>query len=135
MKTALTFNPQSKAMKTLVLSKTYEEWRRACVNIHRDEILGSCPNDLHFVAKVIRALKLFKHGIYFKYPLCCIIQFVKEDLGGHPAAMLRIHDFDPKNDFNEIEHIPCNWCAKKIANKENGEDEKEMVAVNYKRSS
>ena len=77
----------------------------------------------------------FKHLYYgliiYKYPLCCIFQFVKESWFCTPSALKRYKDYGLIWGSNPIimseelgEHVPCDKCMNqrlkilKVLNKE-----------------
>ena len=67
-------------------------------------------------------------GLYYKYPLCCVIQFSYESLKATHSAEYRWETFgikicDKPPKFKEkrkyvviekIQHVPCNRCMRKI---------------------
>ena len=57
------------------------------------------------------AIRHFKHGLYYKFPLCCIIQFSLEISQLIAPASKRNIDFDCSETSDEG-FVPCNKCLK-----------------------
>ncbi len=59
---------------------------------------------------VYQAFIDIKCGIFiYKYPLCCILQYVIETLKCEPSAYKRQHEY---NYIFNGRYIPCNQCLK-----------------------
>jgi len=53
---------------------------------------------LPFRNRIIKAMKDFRAGMYYKYPICCVLNFCFDVLLDRPSAQLRWSD---KTDFVE----------------------------------
>ncbi len=58
--------------------------------------------------------QLYLGLIVYKYPLCCVLQFVKEGQLCIPSALKRYKDYDliwgSRPIIMSCEHVPCNKC-------------------------
>ena len=51
--------------------------------------------------------------ITYKYPLCCVLQYVSETLKSEPPSYKRHKEFNfNEEELKEYEYVPCDKCLK-----------------------
>lgn len=56
-----------------------------------------------------------KYGLFiYRYPLCCIFQYVIETLKCEPSSYKRNEEYGSYNHRQTPTYVPCNHCMKRI---------------------
>ena len=72
---------------------------------------GKIISEGRSIHPTVYALISIVHGMYYKYPLCCIKQFTIETLNSEPSGYKRNLHFDC-SETNGTGYVPCDKCLK-----------------------